>query len=63
MTLIRWLQALAEVNPLKHYLLVVQGSFFKSLTAAEAVTHLWPLLPIAAVTLTVASLSVRSRLQ
>jgi ABC-2 type transport system permease protein len=58
-----WLQAVAEVNPLKHYLLVVQGSFFKSLSVAEAVTHLWPLLPIAAVTLTVASLSVRSRLQ
>jgi ABC-2 type transport system permease protein len=58
-----WLQHVAELNPLKHFLLVVQGSFFKSQTPAEAVTQLWPLVPIALVTLTVASISVRRRLQ
>jgi ABC-2 type transport system permease protein len=58
-----WLQQLSEINPLKHYILVVQGSFFKSHGAAEVLPNLLPLLPIAVVTLTVASLVVRRRLQ
>ena len=58
-----WLQQVAELNPLKHFLLVVQGSFFKSQTPVETMTQIWPLLPIAVVTLTVASISVRRRLQ
>ena len=59
----QWLQVGAEINPLKHFLLVVQGSFFKSQTIAEAATDLWPLVPIAMVTLTVAAVTVRRRLQ
>jgi ABC-2 type transport system permease protein len=58
-----WLQHLSEVNPLKHYILVVQGSFFKSHGAAEVLPNLLPLLPITLVTMTVASLVVRRRLQ
>ncbi len=58
-----WLQHAAELNPLKHYLLVVQGSFFKAHSAAEVAANLWPLLPLAVVTLLVASASVRSKLQ
>ena len=58
-----WLQHLAELNPLKHYMVVVQGSFFKSYSATEIMNDIWPLVPIALVTYTVAVLVVRRRLE
>ena len=58
-----WLQRLAELNPLKHYMAVVQGSFFKAHGAADVLGNIWPLVPLALVALTVASLVVRSKLQ
>ena len=57
-----WLQRAAELNPLRHYLTVVQGSFFKGHGAVEIAGDIWPLLPLALVSLTVASLVVRRRL-
>lgn len=57
-----WLQRAAELNPLKHYLLVVQGVFFKSHGAADVLQNIWPLLPLALVSLAVASIVVRSKL-
>lgn len=57
-----WLQRAAELNPLKHYLLVVQGVFFKSHGAVDVLQNVWPLLPLALVSLTVASIVVRSKL-
>lgn len=58
-----WLQLLAQANPLKHFMIVIQGSFLKSMSAAEVWANTWPLILIAAVTLTAATLIVRQRLQ
>ena len=57
------LQWLAEAIPLKHFLIIVQGSFLKGLPTGEVWNHTWPLVVIALVTLTLATLLVRSRLQ
>lgn len=57
------LQWIAEAMPLKHFLVVVQGTFLKSLPAADLVANTWPLLAIGTVTLATATLLVRSRLQ
>ena len=58
-----WLQYLAAASPLKHFLIVVQGSFLKSMPAIEVWHNVWPLLVIAAVTLTTATFVVSRRLQ
>jgi ABC-2 type transport system permease protein len=57
------LQWIAEGVPLKHFLIIVQGSFLKGMPAAEIRRHAWPLLAIAGVTLMLASVLVRQRLQ
>ena len=58
-----WLQQAVVVNPLKHFLLVLQGSFFKSQSAVEILANIWPLVPITLVTMTVATIVVRRKLQ
>jgi len=58
-----WMQMAAQLNPLTHYLEVIQGSFFKAHTAEQMFNNAWPLLPIALVTLGVATLVVRRKLQ
>lgn len=57
------LQWLSAAIPLKHFLIIVHGTFLKGMPAAEIWTHAWPLMAIAAATLTLATLLVRSRLQ
>lgn len=57
------LQWLAEGIPLKHFLIIVQGSFLKGMPPGEVWSHAWPLIIIALVTLGLATLLVRSRLQ
>lgn len=57
------LQAVAEISPLKHYLVLVQGSFSKALPPSEMLANAWPMAAIAAVTLTTAVLFVQRRLQ
>lgn len=59
----RFLQWLAECIPLKHYLIILQGSFLKALPPADVFANAWPMAVIAAVTLTLATLFVRSKLQ
>jgi len=59
----RFLQIMAEAIPLKHFLIIVQGTFLKGLPAAEVWHHAWPLIVISCVTLPLASLLIRSRLQ
>jgi ABC-2 type transport system permease protein len=58
-----WLQYVAEANPLKHYLIIVQGTFLKALPASQVLANALPMAAIAAVTLTAATLFVRGRLQ
>ena len=57
------LQWLSELVPLRHFLVIVQGSFLKALPAADVLSHLWPMAVIAAVSLVVATIFVRSKLQ
>jgi len=59
----RWLQLVAEANPLKHFLIIVQGSFVKALPPGEILRNAAPMAVIASVTLTTATLFVRGRLQ
>ena len=59
----RFLQWLAQGIPLKHFLIILQGSFLKALPPAEIFANAWPMAVIAAVTLTLATLFVRSKLQ
>jgi ABC-2 type transport system permease protein len=58
-----WMQQVVVINPLKHFLLVVQGSFFKSQSTAQIMVNIWPLIPIALLTMTVATVVVRRKLQ
>lgn len=57
------LQWLAEGIPLKHFLVIVEGTFLKAMPASDIIANTWPLAIIALVTLTMATLFVRSRLQ
>ncbi len=57
------LQWVSEAIPLKHYLIIVQGSFLKALPISDIFMNAWPLAMIAAVTVSASTLFVRSRLQ
>ncbi len=55
-------QYLTYVNPIRYVLVVLRGLFLQDLPIALLLHHLWPLVPIAAVTMTAAALMFR-RLQ
>lgn len=57
------LQWLAQAIPLTHFLIIVQGSFLKALPLGDVLASLWPLAIIALVSLTMATVFVRGRLQ
>jgi ABC-2 type transport system permease protein len=59
----RVLQWVAQASPLKHYLIIVQGSFLKRMPALDVLANLWPMCVIAAVTLSAAIVIVKRRLQ
>nr|WP_193565754.1 ABC transporter permease [Nitrosomonas sp. GH22] len=57
------LQWLAQAIPLTHFLIIVEGSFLKAMPPDDILASLWPLAVIAVVTLTMATVFVRGRLQ
>lgn len=57
------LQYLAQTIPLKHFLIILQGSFLKAMPTHEILQHAWPMVIIAIVTLSLATGLVRSKLQ
>jgi ABC-2 type transport system permease protein len=57
------LQIAAEANPLKHFLVIVHGSFLKNLSAEMVFASVWPMLIIFLVTFTLAVAFIRGRLQ
>ena len=57
------LQWMAQGIPLTHFLIIVEGTFLKAMPATDIIANTWPLAVIALVTLTMATLFVRSRLQ
>jgi ABC-2 type transport system permease protein len=59
-TLLQWL---AQTVPLTHFLIIVEGSFLKAMPARDILASLWPLAIIALVSLTMATVFVRGRLQ
>lgn len=59
----RLLQWAAEAIPLKHFLIILQGSFLKALPPEDIFANAWPMAIIAAVTLILATVLVRSKLQ
>lgn len=58
-----WLQVVAQANPLKHFLVIVQGSFLKALPPEVVLANAWPMLVIFSITFTIAVLFVKRRLQ
>lgn len=58
-----WLQLVAEVDPLKHFIIIVEGLFLKGMGAGDVFANLWPLVIIAVVTLTGAALFFRARME
>lgn len=56
------LQWAAEAIPLKHFLIVLHGSFLKAMPAETVLANAWPLAAIALVTYSLAALLVRSKL-
>ncbi|WP_115717581.1 ABC transporter permease [Gallaecimonas mangrovi] len=57
------LQWIAQMLPLTHFLVIVQGSFLKALPVAVIIQHLWPMALAALVSLSLATVMVKSRLQ
>lgn len=57
------LQMVAQANPLKHFLTIVQGSFLKSLSAEIVFGDIWPMLLIFLVTFSLAVAFIKGRLQ
>ena len=57
-----WLQVVAEGSPLKHFLIIVQGSFLKSMSAAQIWRNTWPMILIGVVTLSTATIVVRQNM-
>jgi ABC-2 type transport system permease protein len=59
----QWLQLIAEANPLKHFLVIVEGLFLKGMSAADVLANSWPIALIAAVTMAVAVWQFRARVE
>jgi ABC-2 type transport system permease protein len=58
-----WLQAVAEGSPLKHFLVIIQGSFSKAMPPIEIWANAWPMLAIGLVSLALAMVIVKRKLQ
>lgn len=58
-----FLQWVAEGIPLKHFLVIVQGSFLKAIPPEIFIRHTWPMALIFVMTFSASILFVRSRLQ
>ncbi len=57
-----WLQLATHVNPLRHFLDIIQGIFLKALPADLVAAELWPMLIVGILTLTASAWLFRSRL-
>ena len=57
-----WLQPFTYANPLRYMMIIVRGVFLKAMPAHEVLAQTWPMLIIAAVTISVATWFFRHRL-
>jgi ABC-2 type transport system permease protein len=58
-----WLQTATLLNPVRHFMVIVRGVFLKGLPTADVLSSLWPLVLIAAATLTAATWLFRRRME
>jgi len=58
-----WLQVIAAASPLKYYLVIVRGSFLKTLPASDVIANMWPMALIAVITFWSAVVIVKRNLQ
>lgn len=58
-----WLQDFTQINPLRHFLVIVRGVFLKGMPAADVAANTVPLLLIAVFTLAVAGWLFRKRME
>jgi ABC-2 type transport system permease protein len=56
-----WLQTATLANPARHFVVIVKGVFLKAMPAADVLHSLWPLVVLAAVTLSAATWLFRRR--
>lgn len=56
-----WLQTLAMANPLKYFLVIVRGICLKEIPAATVIQNSWPMIIIAASTISTAAWFFRKR--
>ncbi len=59
----QFLQYIAEANPLKHFLIIVQGSFLKNLSFELVLANGWPMFVIFIITFTLSVVFIKGRLQ
>jgi len=58
-----WLQHFTQINPLRHFLVIVRGVFLKEMPAEDVIANTLPLVLIAAFTLLVAGRLFRARMR
>lgn len=58
-----WLQWFSHINPVRYFLVIVQGVFLKAMPAAAVFHQLWPLILIATVTLGASAWLFRARME
>jgi ABC-2 type transport system permease protein len=56
-----WLQPVSQVDPITHMLAICHGVFLKDMSANLAWAHVWPMLAVATVTLSIAAWLFRLR--
>ncbi|MEM9683467.1 MAG: ABC transporter permease [Pseudomonadota bacterium] len=58
-----WLQTFTQINPLRHFLVIVNGLFTKDMPLHTVFENAWPLMLIALVTMTSAAWLFRRRME
>jgi len=57
-----WLQAVTQINPLRHFLVIVRGVFLKALPPDLVMAEIWPMLIVGIATLIAAAWLFKRRL-
>jgi ABC-2 type transport system permease protein len=57
-----WMQTITYIVPLRYFLVIARGSFLKDLPISVILNNLWPMMLIAAFTLTAATLLFRRKI-
>ena len=56
-------QAIDVVNPMKYYVIIAKGLFLKQMSAATVYANVWPMAVIAVITLTLAAVMFRRKME